>query len=212
MRSVRGPAALCFGYKPTVRVALEDPGWKRRRAQLQHHLQPRLASEGQHLVERVEMVLSAGRLGVGPFNGDSNAVEPEGANRLEVGLARSRSRASGAGYETPIGTNGSGRREAGCADGIAASNRHAVDAGTRRTSRRYLTNPIRVVRVICGFSLIRGTSSPGPPYTLPPPPRLRRDLAEAPAARRRALAGTRDAPLRARDSLPLVRAVHETGL
>ena len=78
-------AALCFGYEPTVRVALEDPGWKRRCAQLQHHLQPRLASEGQHPVERVELVLSAGRLGVGPFNGDSNAVEPEGANRLEVG-------------------------------------------------------------------------------------------------------------------------------
>ena len=77
-------AALCFGYEPTVRVALEDPGRKRRRAQLQHHLQPRLASEGQHLVERVEPVLPAGGLAVGPFDGESNAVESEGANRLEV--------------------------------------------------------------------------------------------------------------------------------
>ena len=77
-------AALYFGYEPTVRVALEDPGRKRRRAQLQHHLQPRLASKGQHLVERVEPVLPAGGLAVGPFDGESNAIESEGANHLEV--------------------------------------------------------------------------------------------------------------------------------
>src|SRR6187455_696608 len=50
-------------------------------------------------------------------------------------------------------------------------------------------------------SLTRGAAPLGLPHTLPPPLKLRRDLAEAPAARRRALARRFAGALRSRGSL-----------